>query len=281
MAVAVPAEWLAGDTGASLDLAGAVARLGEADFVAFGELHGHPEGARAELALLTALADGPRPVTLAMEFFERDVQPALDAYLAGKTTEEEFLKVARQGPAYPKTHRPLIEACKARGIPVVAANAPRRLVSARRAAKGTYAEWRASLSEADRGWVPTEATEPDEAYRKRFVEAMGEERGARLFVSQAMWDDAMGEAVARARTEHPERRVLLVVGAFHVQGRLGTASAFSKRRPQDVVRVVAMTTREPGKPAFTPDLKGEGDLLLVVAPAAAAVPPAPAAERPR
>src|SRR5262245_38469546 len=65
---AAPASLLRdGASGAVVD-AGALARLvGGADVIAFGELHGHPEGAKAELALWQAVASAPdgRPGALA------------------------------------------------------------------------------------------------------------------------------------------------------------------------------------------------------------------------
>jgi uncharacterized iron-regulated protein len=55
--------------GQPIDLAAFVTAAGDADVFAFGEVHGHPVGARFELELLEALAAGDRPVALAMEFF--------------------------------------------------------------------------------------------------------------------------------------------------------------------------------------------------------------------
>src|SRR5690242_17360971 len=47
------------------------------DLIAFGELHEHPAARVTELELLDVLLTQPRPVALALEFFERDTQPAL------------------------------------------------------------------------------------------------------------------------------------------------------------------------------------------------------------
>src|SRR3989442_413043 len=56
-----------------------------AQVVAVGEEHYHPDIQAFELRLLQALVrHRPQRVALAMEFLERDMQPAVDAYLAGR-----------------------------------------------------------------------------------------------------------------------------------------------------------------------------------------------------
>jgi uncharacterized iron-regulated protein len=248
----------------------------DADFVAFGELHGHPVGAAMELKVLEGLAAGARPAALAMEFFERDVQAALDDYLAGKTTEAEFLKVARQGPAYPATHRPLIEFAKAHHLAVIAANAPRRLVTDYRKSDKPYADYLAALSATDRGFLPAETTVATGPYLERFTKLMGADRGSKLIKAQSLWDDAMADAIASHRAAHPDSRVMLVVGGFHVAARLGTITKFSARRPGDRVALLSMTQAEPPALAFDADERGEGDLILTVAPFNPPPPPKPA-----
>jgi uncharacterized iron-regulated protein len=253
-------------------LSGEPARLGptladwkDADLVAFGELHGDPVGAATELEVLKTLQAQGRPLALAMEFLERDVQPTVDAYLQGKLTPEAFMKKARQGQAYPRTHGPLIDFCKAHHIDVIAANAPRRLVSAYRKQDEDYDAWRASLPKVDRGWLPEETTVLQDEYRDRFMKLMGK-RGKTYFRAQSLWDDAMAESIVNYRAEHPEARVMLVVGAFHVQEGLGTITKYKMRRGKDDLRLLVMTMdRDPSLP-FREEERGLGDLVLVVPP---------------
>src|SRR5690349_22509367 len=47
------------------------------------------------------------------EMFERDVQPALDAYLAGRLSEKDFRAQSRPWGNYDTAYRPLIERAKA------------------------------------------------------------------------------------------------------------------------------------------------------------------------
>lgn len=59
-------------------------RLARADVVFVGEQHDDPETHRAEADLLDAIGRRGRPVVLSLEMFERDVQPVVDDYLAGR-----------------------------------------------------------------------------------------------------------------------------------------------------------------------------------------------------
>src|SRR4051812_5249570 len=106
-----------------------VADLARADVVLVGEQHDDPNTHRLEAALLEGLLRRRAAVVVSLEMFERDVQPALEGYLAGRSGEEEFLKTSRPWPRYATDYRPLIELAKAQAWPVIAANVPRRYAS--------------------------------------------------------------------------------------------------------------------------------------------------------
>ena len=219
----------------------------DCDLVAFGELHEHPAARRAELELLTTMLEQPRPVALALEFFERDTQPALDDYIAGRIDEGELRRVTARTDAYDRQHRALVEACKRVGAPVIAANAPRRLVTAYRKQELPYAQWLATLDEADRALMPTTTEPPHDEHERRFMALMGSKRGPAFWKSMALWNDAMAESITRFREGHAQHRVLLVVGAFHVAARLGTVTQYLRWRPDDrggVAPVIAGTLGE-------------------------------------
>jgi uncharacterized iron-regulated protein len=267
-------------TGRPVDLAAAVASWSGADVVAFGELHGNRVGAAAELTILRTLAAQSRPVALAMEFFERDTQEVLDRYLVGEVDEETFLETSKRNRAYAATHRPLIELCKARGIPVIAANAPRRLVTAFRKSGEDYEAWRASLPEADQALLPEETTELEDTYRERFMALMGPERGPRFFRAQSLWDDAMAEAMVDFREEHPTHRIFLVVGVFHIRDGLGTITKYRLRRAKDEVRVIGMDVSKDATLPFEDGDLGTADLLVKIPALRPAQAPAGGAARP-
>ncbi len=236
------------------------------DLVVFGELHGDPVGAAYQLALLKKLDRGVRPLAIAMEFFEADVQYALDAYLAGEMDEETFVKETKRNAAYAKTHGPLVEWAKANGAPVLAANAPRKIVSGYRKSDLDYDAYRESLAEEERAWLPDATTVVEDAYWERFAALMGEKMAKPFFKSQSLWDDAMAESMAKFRDAHPNHRILFVVGGFHVTGGLGTITKYLQRRPNDKVSALVMSTSRDGSLAWDPDDHHAGNAVLVVKP---------------
>lgn len=240
-----------------------IAGLADVDFIGFGELHDHVVGSRVELALLAGLAAQPRPLALAMEFFEADHQAALDEYLAGTIDEPSFRARTRRDDKYDDSHRPLIELAKARGIPVIAANAPRALVTAYRKSGLPYQAWLATRSRAERALLPASSIPPEDEFKARFLATMGPERGRAFYPSMCLWNDAMAGAVAEFRAAHPEHRVLLIVGGYHVAGRLGVVTQYLARRPGESVRVLLMSPAD-GPMAFAGADRGEADLILKV-----------------
>lgn len=249
--------------GRATTLEGFIAGLADVDFIGFGEFHDHVVGSRVELALLAGLAAQPRPVALAMEFFTAEHQAALDEYLAGTIDEASFRARTGRDKKYDDSHRPLIEFAKARGIPVIAANAPRALVTAYRKSGLPYQAWLATRSQAERALLPAASIPPEDEFKARFLATMGPERGQAFYPAMCLWNDAMAESAAGFRATHPAHRVLLIVGGYHVAGRLGVVTQYLARRPGESVKVLLMSQAE-GPMAFAAADRGEADLIVKV-----------------
>ncbi len=108
------------------------------EVVLMGEIHTDPVGHWIEAELFeralelvgVGLETGVRrAAALSLEMFERDVQGILDEYLQDLITETQFKANARPWEHYDTDYRPMVEAAKAAGVPVLAANAPRRYVN--------------------------------------------------------------------------------------------------------------------------------------------------------
>jgi uncharacterized iron-regulated protein len=207
------------------------------DVVFLGETHIDDTTHRVELHVLEhLLARKQGKVVLAMEMFERDVQKVLDDYLQGRIDETAFLQQARPWGNYHTAYRPLVEAAKAAKIPVVAANFPGSL--RRQLARGGKQAIEALPAEA-RALMPAEIFPGSAAYWERVDRAvrghMGGPSGGtpeeRLYEAQNMWDNSMGDNVAKARAAHPDSLVLHVAGGFHVAYRDGTVAQFVRRSP--------------------------------------------------
>ena len=222
----------------------AVAR---ADVVFVGERHDDPIAHAAELQLLEQLARRGRPVVLALEMFERDVQPLLDAYVAGRATEAEQLAGARPWPNYAGDYRPLVELARARGWRVVASNAPRPLASL--VSRGGLRALD-TLAADRRAHVAADLRCPDDAYRAKFVALMGDMAGhggapgdgaamaQRFYEAQCVKDETMAESVAAALA--PGTTVVHVNGSFHSDEGLGAVERLRRRRPDATVLVISV-----------------------------------------
>src|SRR2546427_7832880 len=105
-----------------------VKAVAPAQVVAVGEEHYHPDIQAFELRLLQALGQHrPQHVALAMEFLERDMQSAVDAYLSSNSDATTLQMQIKATPDFIQFYFPLIQyACQA-GVPLLALNVPRSL----------------------------------------------------------------------------------------------------------------------------------------------------------
>ncbi|HEX7118198.1 MAG TPA: ChaN family lipoprotein [Longimicrobiales bacterium] len=231
------------EAGRPLDLRALAGRAAAADVVFFGELHDDAGTHRVQHALLAALAERRDTVVLSLEMFERDVQPVLDDYLAGRITEERFLAAARPWPNYATDYRPLVALARARGWPVVAANVPRRYAAM--VAAGGLDTLR-TLPAAERAaFIAREIACPRDAYFERFLAAMGGHAGAgadaamvRYYHAQCVKDETMAESIVAARSRWPGALVLHVTGAFHSDFGQGIPARVARRAPATRVLLV-------------------------------------------
>lgn len=253
-----------GAGGASVSVDTLVRRLARADVVFFGEQHDDAEAHALQARLLAALGTLGRPVVLSLEMFERDVQPVLDDYLAGRIPEPELLARARPWPRYATDYRPMVEIAKERGWPVIAANVPRPFASAI-GRQGLAAL--DSLPPSSRPHAAADIQCPDDAYRTAFLGAMrGHSAGGaasrdtlptamaeRFYLAQCVKDETMAESIIEATRRHPGAIVLHVNGAFHSDHARGTVSRVRRRNP--ALALTVLTAVPAADPAAA---RGEG-----------------------
>jgi uncharacterized iron-regulated protein len=206
-----------------------------------GEEHESRVSHHAELTILKGLAERDSNLVLALEMFERDVQDILDAYLKGEITEKKFLKQARPWPNYPKDYRPLIELAKKKGIPVIAANVPRRAAATVAMANKVSPH----VMGEDSRYLPKTLHLKSKEYYKRFASSMEEMphfapmKGMRmdgLFKAQVLKDSVMAASVE----PFLDRRTLFCCGHFHSDYHLGIPYQLQKNHPKLKIAVIAM-----------------------------------------
>lgn len=214
------------------------------DVTVMGEFHDSHAVHQMELEMLTELyrLHGTNLV-LSMEMFERDVQPVLDAYLAGRITEAELMRKARPWPNYPTDYRPMVEFAKAHHIPVLAGNIPRPL-AALYARTGTLE----SVPDSQKQWLPAFTSAPEGAYKEKFKDMMkqvGHEGMAgvslqadRMYQAQCLKDDVMAESMTLWMLRHPRSYIFHIQGEFHGAGRLGSVQKLQERMPEKQIALI-------------------------------------------
>ena len=274
-----------------VDFAALVQRAGEADVVFFGENHDDPETHRVEFGLLDAISRTGRPIILSLEMFERDAQPLLNEYLAGRISEADFLAKSRPWDRYVTDYRPMVELAKAKGWPVIASNIPRPMASAvgRKALAALD-----TLTPLERAWAARDIKCPEDAYRARFMETMrGHSPGSaapqagdtlptavanRFYLAQCIKDETMAESIVEARNGRPPDAIVVHYdGAFHSDYHQGTVDRVKRRAPNLRLMVVtAVPVLDPSAATLT-DHAGRADFIVFTKriPPKPATPPRP------
>lgn len=278
--------------GAAATLDDVVAAMGARDVVFIGETHDDPTGHMLEAELLerawrrygdAAAGARARTVALSLEFFQRDVQPIVDEYLAGRISESSFRADSRPWPRYATDYRPLVEFSKEHGLDVIAANAPQRYVSM--VSRGGRESLDSLSSWGKQFLPPLPYGQPSAAYRDQWITTMSEvmeQEGMKCGVpvehaaappgshgqmgnmlhAQVLWDSSMAWWISRYLASHPGALVLHMVGDFHVARGTGTPEQLEADRPGTKSMIVVMRPVD-DVAAFEPAPSGQwGDFVI-------------------
>ena len=208
-----------------------------------GEEHESPVSHRAELTILKGLAERDANLVLALEMFERDIQELLDSFLKGRISERMFLKQARPWPNYRRDYRPLVQFAKKKGLPVIAANVPRRAAAAVALANVISPD----VMGEDRRYLPRKIYLKSKEYYQHFMSSMEDMphsapmKGMNvegLYKSQVLKDAVMAASIE----PFLNRRVLFCCGHFHCDYHLGIPYQLQKGHPKVKIAVIAMAS---------------------------------------
>lgn len=260
-----PSLWRGDGTPATSEQARAL--VAHADFILLGENHGHALNLTQNAERWAWIVESRPKAALALEFFERDQQVYLDDYLAGLIDEPTFRQLARKTTesGYPAGHRAMVEAAKASGRPVIAANAPRVYV---RRARTNGLESLRSLTPEQQRLLRLPDVVPTGRYRDDFGAFMGQTpataaRVDAMFLSQSVWDWTMADSLVRASAASTP--VVLVVGRFHIDHHGGLVQALERLAPGKTI--VTITSIDAwAQSELAPDDKGRADLVSYVGP---------------
>ena len=259
-------------------VAEAAETLASFDVVFYGERHGHAGVHLEQMKLLLELYRRDPRWVLSMEQFERDVQPVVDDYLAGRIGEATLIDKGRAWNTYATSYRPLVVFAKEHHLPVVAAEAPGWAVSC-------VAQWGPDIlgqfTPLERTWVAAELHVLPGAYRDKYLKFLGASpahgggpvtpeaaaNAQRSFSAQALRDDTMAESIAGALQRHPGYKVLHLTGSFHSSEFLGTVERLRLRDPTLKIAVIdPVEVENPGAPGFSADAVSGGTVLQLIYP---------------
>jgi len=222
--------------------------------VLFGEIHTRAADHAWQLRSLETLAQGRRPLVLALEMVPAPRQPILTRYATGQLEEKAFLSEVDWAGVWghdPELYLPLLRWARQKGVPLLALNVEPKVV--RRVRREGWAAIPAV--ERERIGLPAPT---GEAYRQRLRIAwqahrsMGSRPGGRLtkadaedlerfIASQLLRDRAMAERIAAAHRRDPLRLVVVLIGLGHLEGgegvpaqlrQLGLSRILTLQRPE-------------------------------------------------
>jgi len=246
-ACATYGSWIDVKTGQSIDREGLFRDLvAKTTVVLLGESHTDVDHHYWQLHTLAALHGRGGNIVIGFEAFPRRLQPVLDDWVAGKLTDEAFLKASewRQVWGYDAAlYMPLFQFARLNRIPMIALNVERKLVSQvgqqgwegvptsereglsdpapaspayqRELARVYVMKKRMSSDAADR--LPSSQgpnpPEPDEA---ALADAMKQPEFKHFVEAQLTWDRAMAEALAGAKRKFSNATIVGILGSGHV-----------------------------------------------------------------
>jgi uncharacterized iron-regulated protein len=236
--------------------------VGQAQVVAVVEEHDHADIQAFELRLLQALVQHrPRRVALAMEFLERDMQSAIDAYLAGNSDAATFQMQIKAPPDFIQYYFPLVQYARQAGVPVLALNVPRYL--ARRVTREGLQAVVKSLRPPERAYLAAAFSPITPQYRTYFLQAvaaahpLSEEQRDRFVEAAHLKDDTMAESLAAFLERAADMTVLAIAGRFHFDYGLAIPALLRQRRPHVVMQRVTATAVAPDDMVDLRDLARE------------------------
>ena len=234
------------ETGEPLSFDRFIDQLESRDLVFIGEVHDNPEHHLIQVQILQALMARHGQITVAMEFFQEPQQAIIDRYLAGKSTESEFLKDVnwkKQWSFDYSFYRPLMLAVKENKGKILAVNAPRDIV--RKVARSGLN----GLDPDERALLPEHIGLDNEGHRS-FLQNVFEDNAHGIltnfeffYEAQCVWEDTMAENVA-ASLEGADEPLVVLTGNGHIINKFGIPDRTAKRIPADMATVLLSPMEE-------------------------------------
>ena len=220
------------DLNAPLTAESVVPQLAAKRVVFVGETHDRYDHHLNQLEIIRRLHQLDANLAIGVEYFPQSFQPQVDDYIAGRTTEDQFLRAVDYYRTWGYDYRlyaPIFRFAREQRIAVRALNIPATLASA--IAKVGVA----GLSEHQRTSLPQEMQPADEAYRARLRSAFEEHQSTKpeafnhFVEAQLAWDESMASSAAAYLNANQGRRMVILAGSGHVAFGSGIPSRLERR----------------------------------------------------
>jgi uncharacterized iron-regulated protein len=204
--------------------------------VFIGETHDRYDHHLNQLEVIRRLHQLDPNLTIGVEYLQQRFQPQVDDYIAGRITENEFLRMVEYFKEWGYDYRlyaPIFRFAREQRIPVRALNVPNSLASdvAKLGLTG--------LSESQRALLPHDMEPADEGYKARLRAAFEEHASAqksatsgafdRFVQAQLVWDEGMASHAAEYLSANPGRRMVILAGAGHIEFGSGIPMRLERR----------------------------------------------------
>jgi len=272
-----------------------------ADVILVGEQHNDAVAHQVELALVSDTVALATSAGVSMEMLERNEQEIVDAYLAGDISQKEFVK--RTGSAnwggrgkWGDWYQPIVDAARDAGVPLIAANSPRKYVREARV-EGYGALW--AHPPVERKWYFIPRRILTGSYARRFMRIMSHHsaparsrkpkpttkpatkpattRPAKcpavtkcpvvrrkldpntFFRAQLVWDATMAGSIAQG-LDSGLSRVIHLVGQFHTDFDGGTVQYLLDRKPD--LKILTISLQNASARELRPSDKKRADVVI-------------------
>ena len=189
------------------------------DIVFVAETHDDKKSHELQLDVIRSLRAKKAPLAIGLEMFQADSQKALDDWIEGKITEQDFKAVYAKNWSYDwSLYRDIFVFARDNRIPMLALNVRKRIVS--KVARQGFA----SLTPEEMKDLPLAVTcdlnKPQtESLKSTFQAVFKHEANGKMFANfcaaQAVRNSGMAMAIANDQQRHPGRKIVVLAGTWH------------------------------------------------------------------
>jgi uncharacterized iron-regulated protein len=228
-----------------LGLAEIIERVMDTPIIYVGEAHTSYQDHKIQLEIIRRMQEAGKTFAVGMEMFQRPFQEPLDDFIAGRSTEKEFLRDSEYFTRWKfnyHLYREILDYAKTYGIPVVALNQKAEII------KKVSREGLDGLTDEEREHIPPGMDMSDYEYRTMLREVFAMHRNGKdfenFYQSQVLWDETMAHAIDGFLRENPGHQMVIIAGKGHVMHGSGIPRRAYRLTGKKYVTLVSSPTPE-------------------------------------